>query len=89
MIFTRHTIPNALKAAARAVKTLFSKDPVLATPGIQMIREMRCQGCNHELDGQCTLCTCVVSLKTMLATESCPIGRWKKQTRFSNGLKVS
>ena len=86
MIFTRHTIPNALKAAVRAVRTFFSPDPVLATPAVQSVREVRCLNCGWHSEGQCTHCTCVVSLKTMFATESCPAGRWKKQTRFSNGL---
>lgn len=89
MTFTRHTIPNALKAAARAVRACFSPDPVLATPEVQSIREVRCLNCPHHVEGQCSLCTCVVSMKTIFATESCPAGRWKKQTRFSNGLKVS
>lgn len=39
-----------------------------------------CQSCHH-LDecGQCELCTCFVSTKTLLVSEECPAGRWPKQ----------
>ncbi len=86
MIFTRHTIPNAIKAAARAIRTFFSKDPVIASAGVQSIRELRCSACPHLVGDQCSLCSCFVSVKTSLASEACPDGRWSKETRFSKGL---
>ena len=89
MIFTRVTIPNALKAAGRVVRSLFAKDErVLATDAVQAVREFRCLHCPHfsKPTGQCVKCTCVVTLKTYVATESCPIGRWGRQMKKSTGL---
>jgi hypothetical protein len=88
MIFTRQTIQNAVKALARVVRTFFSRDPVVATPEVQDERERRCTSCGH-FDGlQCSLCTCVVSMKVLLASERCPDRppSWGQQTRFSTGL---
>ena len=77
-----------LAALSRAVRTFFTDDPVLATPGVQSVRETRCLGCDKFKDDQCTLCTCVVALKTVMASETCPDNppKWRKQTRFSTGL---
>ncbi len=88
MIFTRRTIPTALLAALKALRTLFSRNPVVATPTVQDIRERRCLKCTHLIGNQCGICSCVVSIKVLLASESCPDSppRWKKQTRFSTGL---
>jgi hypothetical protein len=88
VIFTRRTVPNALAALARAIKAVVSKAPVIVEMQVADIREARCGVCPHHRNGQCELCTCVVSMKVLLATESCPDNppRWKQQTRFSTGV---
>ncbi|WP_345702350.1 DUF6171 family protein [Leptospira yasudae] len=32
------------------------------------------------LSEQCSVCYCFVRLKTKLKSESCPIGRWKRES---------
>lgn len=86
MKFNRNSIPTAAKALWRVIKACFGPEPVLASPGVHAIRELRCENCVFNVDGQCTKCTCVIALKTQIATESCPRGFWGKQTRFSTGL---
>lgn len=96
MRFTRHTIPNALKAAFRIVRSWFRPEElVLATDYVRAVRLARCRLCPHNdavhytnPSGQCRLCTCYIDLKTYFATESCPDNppRWKQQTRTSKGL---
>jgi hypothetical protein len=89
MYFNRHTLPNIFCSAKRIFRSLFAKDePVIADNRTQAIREARCQLCPHFDHGQCKLCTCFVDLKVIFATEECPAlpKRWKRQTRFSNGL---
>lgn len=87
MIFTRHTIPNAARAFLRFLRSLFAKDePVFATAEVMTARIDRCLACPHAVHGQCGLCTCVISLKTLVASESCPIAKWAAQTSNSTGL---
>ena len=86
MIFRRSTVPNAFKAAKRFIQALFSQNPVIATGDVIDSRDALCAPCVYNASGQCTHCTCLISLKTLMATESCPIGRWGKQTGFSTGL---
>ena len=35
-----------------------------------------CEGCEHHEDGICILCGCVLSMKTKMDTEHCPIDKW-------------
>lgn len=86
MKFNRHTIPNAWSALRRFLRALFSKQPVLADDHVTRVRLSRCERCPHAEDNQCSLCTCVIPLKVIMATESCPAGRWDRQTKFSSGL---
>lgn len=91
MLFTRHTIPNALRAIRRTVRRWFSRQPALVTDEVYNERLRRCFTCARFRSdtGQCHACTCVVRLKCWLAAESCPDPRgphWNEQTRFSDGL---
>lgn len=89
MIFSRHTIPNAVAAAARVVKSLVKPgDVTLADKDVVTERVRRCEGCwrFEPRSRQCLSCTCFVDIKTLLATESCPEAHWRTQTLFSSGL---
>ena len=88
MHLNRHTAANAFWALVRLVQATFSRQPVIARSAVQEIRMVRCLQCPLYDVGseQCIRCTCFVAVKTMLATESCPIGKWGKVTRFSSGL---
>lgn len=86
MKFNRRTIPNALSALGRVFLQLMGAAPVVADDNVAADRRKRCRNCEHQEDGQCSICTCVIDLKTLLRTERCPIGRWERQTTFSTGL---
>lgn len=75
-------IPNpitALRAIARAVRALMSRKPVLATREVSARRFAVCRGCTHfdPLFEQCAVCACFLGPKTMLATERCPLNKWR------------
>ena len=38
-----------------------------------------CELCPSLKAGVCTECGCVVKLKTKVASEACPLGKWNKQ----------
>lgn len=97
MIFTRHSIPNLLRALAKAAGRLGrsrfanSEDPVLTTPAVKAVRQLCCIKCTHYevSSAQCRLCSCVVVLKVMLASERCPTGFWVEETARFDGLRHS
>ena len=35
-----------------------------------------CKKCEHYSKGKCVLCGCILSLKTKMDSESCPIHKW-------------
>ncbi len=89
MIFTWHSIPTALRALQRFSRSLFRRDEQsIASPYVRGVRDARCRLCPHYDAGQCRVCTCVVGLKTLFATEFCPDNppRWRRETRTSTGL---
>ena len=40
--------------------------------------ERRKMACFDAETGQCKLCSCYVAVKTILATEKCPLGHWQR-----------
>lgn len=84
----KRQIPRALKAAAKFLRALFSKEKTTASEEVKQERRRRCLACPYYAkdDEQCFECLCYVPLKTMMATESCPIGKWTAQTRWRTGL---
>jgi hypothetical protein len=74
-------IPNiktAVKAACRVVRAKVRGESVLLDQSSVDARLAACAAC-PEYDaeaGQCKVCTCLVSLKSQLATERCPRHRW-------------
>jgi len=35
-----------------------------------------CEECEHYLNGVCSVCGCVLKIKTKMDTEKCPINKW-------------
>jgi hypothetical protein len=90
MIFTWRTIPNAVMALWRVAEMwILGRHPIV-TYEIAKERQARCLACPLYVarSDQCRACTCMVSLKTLLASERCPhrIPKWTEATRFSSGL---
>lgn len=89
MILRRETIPNLCRALCKLAGSLFANsERMLASDDVREIRQTRCIHCPHYVKDshQCDICTCVVNLKVMFAAESCPVGRWGRQTKRSAGL---
>jgi hypothetical protein len=62
----------------RAKLASFQGYEVIAPPLAQDRRLEICNMCDFFQDGECLRCGCSVVAKTMMATEKCPIGRWKR-----------
>lgn len=75
-------IPNpwtAALAAGRALWGFFSGKNILASETVVEERLQQCESClffDPEFR-QCNKCSCFVDVKSQLATETCPEGRWK------------
>lgn len=69
-------IPNAFRALGRVLRRLFSEEPVFVPPKVADQRLSVCNGCALNSGGVCTACRCVLSVKTLLATEKCPTNKW-------------
>lgn len=78
MLFRLRTIPNAVKAAARALWAWALGRRTFVDPDEALRREAICRACPYYLaaSGQCEVCTCFVSLKTKMRTEACPKRLW-------------
>jgi hypothetical protein len=76
------SIPKALSSLWRTLVALVKRRPIFAEKIEVDFRRRVCKVCPHysESLGQCKVCTCFVSAKTLLSTESCPKGFWNKTT---------
>lgn len=74
-----------LRALWHATVYLWHGLPVIAPPRIVDHRLKICQRCRFKDGGFCRKCTCLIEVKTLLASESCPDGRWEKC--FTSGPK--
>ena len=73
-------LPTAFAALLRVVKWLFSRrsaGPLMVDESVAATRLQICQVCPYNSNVQCTVCTCFISLKVMLSTETCPKKLWK------------
>jgi hypothetical protein len=52
----------------------------IAPKEVSDMRKKVCMRCPyyHEVAGACTVCKCLVALKTKLSEASCPTGRWQR-----------
>jgi hypothetical protein len=69
---------NALGAIARLGQAIVNRQPVLRSKEDQEKCLAICKGCEfyRASDGRCSQCGCVLSLKTRLVTDRCPLGKW-------------
>ena len=68
---------NAAKAVGRVAEALVNGDAVTVSSFKRRARLQVCATCPAlNKEGQCDDCTCFVSLKSRLATETCPRGKW-------------
>jgi tetratricopeptide (TPR) repeat protein len=73
------TGPGLLRMAVSATKAMmkFIGSGVKATPAeIQQNRMAICRACEHHTGLRCRVCGCFTNVKTRMAHEQCPIGKW-------------
>jgi tetratricopeptide (TPR) repeat protein len=73
------TGPGLLRMAVSATKAMmkFIGSGLKATPAdIQQKRMRTCQACEHHTGLRCRICGCFTNVKTRMAHEQCPIGKW-------------
>lgn len=71
-------IANATEAAGRVAMAAVKAEPIKASPEIIAARNAVCEACPSR-DGQWCQerkCGCFLPLKSTLATETCPLGKW-------------
>lgn len=70
------------RALGNALVALMSGNPVLVPLDVADERlsecEKRAKVCYDPESGQCKMCSCYVTVKTLLATEKCPFGYWQR-----------
>ncbi len=74
-----NTGPGLLRMAVSATKAMmrFIGSGLRATPAdIQQQRMATCQACEHHTGLRCRICGCFTNVKTRMAHEQCPIGKW-------------
>jgi len=54
----------------------FMQDPTPAPAAVKEERMEICNGCEHNKNGFCELCGCVLKLKTGFANMKCPMDKW-------------
>ncbi len=78
MKITEQGLANAAVAAERAIRAVANGEQVLADPATREKRMSTCQACEYRSGPQCTVCECLVRLKSMMLTETCPKDLWPK-----------
>jgi hypothetical protein len=76
-----NTGPGLLRMAVSATKAMmrFIGSGLKATPAdIQQSRMATCQSCEHHTGLRCRVCGCFTNVKTRMAHEQCPIGKWPR-----------
>lgn len=73
------TGPGLLRMAVTATKAMmkYIGSGLKATPAdLQQKRIATCQTCEHHTGIRCRVCGCFTNIKTRMAHEQCPIGKW-------------
>jgi tetratricopeptide (TPR) repeat protein len=74
-----NTGPGLLRMAVSATKAMmkFIGSGLKKTaPQLQLARMSICQSCAHHTGLRCRICGCFTNVKTRMAHEQCPIGKW-------------
>jgi len=70
-------LSKAFSAIERAARARYLGQEVLVPASKRTARLKACAACPElDRDGQCRVCTCFVSAKSRLATETCPLKKW-------------
>lgn len=74
----RQMVSNLATSLSKTAKALVSGKKIKAGISLTEKRTAICHGCPWYIkeNQRCAECGCVIPLKTYLAEESCPIGKW-------------
>ena len=67
---------NVLHALLDTFRALFGKKDVFLSRTSQQARISICNGCTDKTDIRCSICGCIIALKTKFRLSSCPKGKW-------------
>jgi hypothetical protein len=74
---------NFAKALWRMAYAWMHGLPLFVDNHVALRRRNECRSrdgdCYDAVSGQCQVCTCWVTTKTLVATERCPRGHWKRE----------
>lgn len=67
------------KAVGRAARAVVKGNKILVSDDVLALRWSQCKACDRfDPDfRQCKVCSCFVGVKVQLATEQCPLGKWR------------
>lgn len=68
---------NAAEAVARVVGAAARGESVLVPVEVRVKRKLACAFCPSNASGRCRECGCFVVAKALLATEDCPLHKWR------------
>ncbi len=63
-------------SATRAMMKFIGSGLKTTAPDVQQKRMATCQACTHHTGLRCRICGCFTNVKTRMAHEQCPIGKW-------------
>ncbi len=63
-------------SATKAMMTFIGSGLKTTAPDLQQKRLATCQACEHHTGLRCRICGCFTNVKTRMAHEQCPIGKW-------------
>jgi hypothetical protein len=63
-------------SAARSMAKFLGSGLKTVTPEVHQKRVQTCASCEHHTGVRCRLCGCFTNVKTRMAHEECPIGKW-------------
>jgi Flp pilus assembly protein TadD len=81
---TPPTGPGLLRMAVSATKAMMKfvgSGLTVARPEVQQRRLEICRACEHHTGLRCRVCGCFTTLKTRIAHEECPLGKWPLETQ--------
>jgi tetratricopeptide (TPR) repeat protein len=63
-------------SATKAMATFVSSGMKATPPSLQQKRIQTCMACEHHTGMRCKICGCFTHVKSRMAHEDCPIGKW-------------
>lgn len=79
VVMAQPTILQKAKTATRAAVRFVTGGMTTVTSDLQQRRVKTCQGCDQFNGSLCGACGCLISAKSWLPAESCPLQKWPER----------